>query len=251
METKKFYVYGVISKPSTTTNDNGIKGLFEENIIIKDFEKIQLIMSLYPEKQDIPVLNSRQNMVTHQKVIEYFFEQNTIIPTQFGTLMTEKEVSIFLENNVKNLNKILADFQGKGEMVLKGFWKDMPSIFKNIAENTPKITQYKQKIQDGNIKASQNNLIEIGQMVEEELLNQKQKIEDFFYQKLSKITHKIIKNQLLNESMCINMAFLIDRKNENIFDEKIQKLTDEFDNEIKFQFFALAAPVHFIQIETD
>lgn len=249
MKQEKFYVYGVM--PKQTNNQHEIKGLFDENIVIKDFENVQIITSVYPQTEDVPVLSSRQNMVTHQKTIEYFFEKDTIIPTQFGTLMTEKEINIFLNNNTENLNKTLIDFQQKGEMVLKGFWKDMPAIFKNIAENTTKITQYKERMQNGTITPSQNNLIEIGQMVEEELLNQKQKIENFFYEKLAPMTKKIIKNQLLNESMCINMVFLIDRKDENIFDEKIQRLTDELDKEIKFQFFAIAAPIHFIQIETN
>jgi hypothetical protein len=249
MKSQKYYIYGIM--PPKNIQDIQIKGLFDEKIIPKEFQKINLILSTYPAQQDIPVLNSRQNMLTHQKVVEYFFEQNTMIPTQFGTLMTETEIDNFLQNNIENLEKILLDFEGKGEVVLKGFWKDMPTIFKDIAENTPKITQYKQKIQDGMIAPSQNNLVQIGQMVEEELLKRKQKIEDFFYEELSNISHKIIKNQFLNDAMCINMAFLIDRTKEVIFDEKIQKLTDEWDKDIKFQFFAIAAPVHFIQIETN
>jgi hypothetical protein len=242
-------VYGIINYQEELEVQN-IKGISENNTYLKPYKNLATVVSDYPEDEDEPVLSSRQNLLTHQKVIEYIFEKQTILPSKFGTLMSQNDFEIFFQNNYAQLEKLLNEFQGKAEMILKGFWKDMPSVFSDIAQNSKKINDYKQKIQNGEIASSQSNLIEIGKMVEDELLLKKEKLHSYFQGKLDEFCLNIVPNEIGNEAMFLNIACLIDKKNEKEFDECVQKLTDEFDKEAKFQYFGPAAAANFIKIET-
>lgn len=245
-----FYLYGIIK--SDTPNPTMPNGLFGQTVltfVAEDNDTLAILASPYPENQPETVINSRENLLMHQKTIEAIFEQQTVLPIKFGTLMTERTILAFLKNHADSLLQSLHNFSDKAEMVFKGFWKDIPSIFNDIAQNNEKIHNFKQQIDSGQIPATQNNLIEIGKMVEDALQSKKDDLKNTILEKLIPLSIQVKENTLLTESMFMNIVFLIQKSQERSFDAAVQIITDELEHNTKFQYFGPAAPANFIDLK--
>ena len=81
----------------------------------------------------------KEHLTCHQKVIEEVMRKGyDVLPVRFGTV-TKSIQDIrekILKSKRKELLKTFPTVEGKIELGLRAFWKDMPSIFQEIvAEN--------------------------------------------------------------------------------------------------------------------
>ena len=66
-----------------------------------------------------PVTVTRENVMSHEKVISHIFAQTTPLPFRFGALLRPVELDTFVESNRKSLVGMLARVRGTVEMSVK------------------------------------------------------------------------------------------------------------------------------------
>lgn len=188
---------------------------------------------------------TRENLLTHQKVIEEVSKQYSAIPISFGTVAKNSEElkEKILKPKAKELQDLLESMEGKIELGLKALWIDTKSIFREIAENSPTIqnlkksknTSYQQKIAAGEL---------VGKLFEEKRETEKKQI----LEHLIRIAEDLKENKILGEDMILNAAFLVKKTNEKEFDKKMNDLGEKFDGRIKFMYVGPLPPFNFVEL---
>lgn len=188
---------------------------------------------------------SRENLLAHQKVIEEISQQYDTLPVSFGTVSenSEKLKQKILRPRAEDFEEQLKKVKGKIELGLKALWVNMPSIFQEIAENSPMIqnlkksknASYQQKISAGEL---------VGKLLEEKREEEKEKI----LKPLKRIADDVKENKILGGDMILNAAFLVKKTKEKDFDKQINILGKNFDQRIKFKYVGPLSPFNFIEL---
>ena len=88
-------------------------------------------------------------MLAHQKVIETVMKEfRSVIPIRFGTIAaTPDEIRNLLNRRYSEFMELLRQFENKVELNVRGTWKDMSVIFKEIDKTHPELQKIRAEIE--------------------------------------------------------------------------------------------------------
>ncbi|MFH1672502.1 MAG: GvpL/GvpF family gas vesicle protein, partial [Pseudomonadota bacterium] len=127
------YIYCIIE--SNEGRNFGAIGIGGRGDIVSTigYEDISAVISSTPMTKY--VIN-RENMTTHERVIEEVMKDYTVLPVRFCTIASSaEELRSLLRKRYSELKGLLRDMDNKVEMGLKVLWKDMNQVFKEIVED--------------------------------------------------------------------------------------------------------------------
>lgn len=244
----KLYLYGVIL--SDEDGAFGPVGLSTDGtpseILFKSHKGFGIIYSLKEIEDDEEIPPTRKNLINHQKVIEVVMEEHTILPFSFGTVSDSIDLVIeLIEERFEEFSASIAKIDGKVELSLKVMWEKMDVVFARLVEENEAIKQKKDYLATHNIQ-DQNEKMELGKMVEQALLDMKDKMLQVILGKLLPlaIDHKVQKN--ITESMFANIAFFVKKEDETVFDQAVNDLSEELTENTAFKYVGPMAPFNFI-----
>ncbi|MBU4351258.1 GvpL/GvpF family gas vesicle protein [Candidatus Parcubacteria bacterium] len=196
----------------------------------------------------------KDHLTCHQKVIEEVMGQGyDVLPVRFGTVAKSREhiKEKILKSKRKELLETFPIVEGRIELGLRAFWKDMPSIFQEIVAEDKEIQIAKKQVQGNPV---QLNIARVGEMVEKALEvkreNEAQKILD----PLKKLAvdfkpRELLKSrEIMKDSMICSSAFLVAKEKEKEFDQRIRALIKEHDKRIKFIYIGPIPPFNFVEL---
>jgi hypothetical protein len=180
----------------------------------------------------------------------------TVLPVRFCTIASSAdEIRNLLDSRYREFKNLLRDMGHKIELGIKGLWKDMNTIFKEIAKENKEIKRLKEKMQGGkekkNIPSTRTFLetkMEVGKLVEEALKRKKEKEAEKIVDALRRTAfdHKL--NNTIGDEMFINAAFLVDKGREKEFDNIMDDLSEKHRDRIKFMYVGPLPPYNFVNI---
>ena len=140
---------------------------------------------------------NRENMMTHEKVIEEVMKDYTVLPVRFCTIAASaEEVRTLLRRRYAEFKGLLKDMDNKVEMGLRGIWKDMNRIFSEIAEDNQGIRKLKKKAESKPGKSDSTSTVSLGRAVKKALDekndDETRKILNMFKNSKYKIEAKIV-----------------------------------------------------------
>jgi hypothetical protein len=246
------YIYCIIeTKIERNFGPIGIGGRSDEVSTI-GYGDLSMVISNSPMTKYVV---SRENLLAHEKVIEEVMKEFTVLPVRFCTIASNAdEIRNLLDRRYREFKNLLMNMNHKIELGLKGLWKNMDIIFKEITEENREIKRLKEKIQNEtkkNVSSSRKSLqanMEIGKLVEEALKRKKEEEAKKIVEALRKTAfdHKL--NGTIGDEMFINAAFLVDRGREKEFDNIMDDLSEEYKERIKFLYAGPLPPFNFVNI---
>jgi len=247
MEKEGKYIYCIIpTKQERNFGPIGIGGRGDEVLTI-GYNDLSMVVSSHPVTKF--VVNS-DNMLAHEKVIEEVMKEfGSVLPVRFGTLAASAdEIRNLLDRRYREFKNCLKDMDHKVELGVKGIWKNMPVIFKEIVEGNKEIKKAKTKIQKDTGKKNVPAKMEVGKEVFEALQKKKEKETDLIVDALRRTSydHKI--NKTVGDEMFINAAFLVDKGREKEFDNIMDDLTEKYKDRIKFMYAGPLPVFNFVNI---
>jgi len=239
------YIYCVMdSNQPQSFGPLGIGGRGDEVYTIC-FDDIAAVVSNAPIKK---YRISRENSLTHEKAIEAVMAEHTVLPVRFATVAEDEEkVMKILEAEYEKFRELLYQMKGKTELGFKAIFKE-DVVYKNILEKYENIRALKEKIAPLPPEKTHHQRMEIGEMVEAALQQEKQTIEEDILNTLSPLAVEVKTNDPYGELMIINAAFLVEKEKEAEFDSQVQELGDKYDEEVKFKFVGSLPPFNFINL---
>ncbi len=259
MEQEGKYIYCIIgTKQERNFGPLGIGGRGDEVLTI-GYDELSMVVSNHPMTRFVV---NRENMLAHEKVIEEVMKEfDSVLPVRFGTIASNAdEIRNLLDRRYREFKNLLRDMDHKVELGVKGIWKSMDIIFKEIVEENKEIKELKEKIQKPPHQLSNKSVnktigvgakMEVGKMVERALVNKKEREAERFVDVLRRTSVDYRLNKTISNEMFMNAAFLIDKGREREFDNLIGDLSDEYDeykDRIRFMYVGPLPVFNFVNI---
>jgi len=189
---------------------------------------------------------SRENLTTHEEVIEEVMKDYTVLPVRFGTIAGNAEdIRRLLQQRHLEFKNLLHEMDNKIELGVKAVWQDMSLIFKEIATENEEIERLKEKLsKEPNYKGK----LRLGEMVEKALLKKKEKEAQEILQVLKRNCAGFKQNKLFGDRMVLNAAFLLDCDWERDFDHRVRQLSEKLAQTMKFAYIGPAPPFNFVNL---
>lgn len=201
------------------------------------------------EIKEYPI--SRENTLTHQKVIEEAMKEYDILPISFGTV-AESEKNIrekILKLKSKELSNALEKIKGKVELNIKAVWLDMSNIFREVLKENKKIQVAKKEASTISGIGKTNLAMEVGKMVASVLEEKKEREAREILKPLKGIAEDFKENKVHLDRIIFNTAFLVSKEKEKEFDEEVLNLGEKYDGRIKFLYVGPLPPFNFVELE--
>jgi hypothetical protein len=253
MQQQGKYIYCIIeTKIERNFGPIGIGGRGDEVSTIS-YRDLGMVISNSPMTQYVI---SRENLLAHEKIVEEVMKESTVLPVRFCTIASNPdEIRNLLDRRHREFKILLRDMDHKIELGIKGLWKNMEVIFKEITEENREIKKLKDNLQKSkgrkaifSTRAFLEAKMEVGKLVEEALKRKKEKETEKIVEALRRTAfdHKL--NKTIGDEMFINAAFLVDRGWEKEFDNIMDDLNEEHKNRIKFMYAGPLPPYNFVNI---
>jgi hypothetical protein len=229
------YIYCIIGTKRERHFDSiGIGGRGDEVSTI-GYDDLSMVVSGHPMTKFVV---NRENMLAHEKVNEEVMKEfDSVLPVRFGTIASNAdELRNLLDRRYREFKNLLRDMDHKIELGVKGIWKNMDVIFKEVVDENKAIKRTKEDIQNDKNKKNIQAKMEVGKMVEKDLEKKKEKEAERIVDVLRRTAfdHKL--NKTISDVMFINAAFLVDKGREKEFDNMMDDLSDKYKNRIKFLY---------------
>jgi hypothetical protein len=193
-----------------------------------------------------------ENMLAHQKVTEEVMKEfRSVIPVRFGTIAaTPDEIRNLLNRRYTEFMELLKKFENKIELNVRGTWKNMGMIYKEIDNDNADLKKIRTEIENlADVEKKNSKIDEAGKMVENNLTNKKLnetgKIIDAF--RKSVFEYKL--NKTNGDAMFMNTAILMNSGREVEFDNIMAEIGVRFQDRSDFVYTAPLPIFNFIDLK--
>ncbi len=213
------------------------------------FDGLCMVVSDHPLSKFVV---NPENMLAHQKVIEEVMKEfRSILPIRFGTIAaTPDEIRNLLNRRYSEFMELLRQFENKVELNVRGNWKNMGTIYKEIDKEHVELQQLRAEIdKTGDLQTRKLKIEQAGALVEHALAEKKEeeagKIIDAFRKSVFEYKH----NKTSSDSMFMNTAFLVNSGREVEFDNIMAHLGARFEDRSDFVYTAPLLIFNFIDLK--
>lgn len=232
------YIYGIIRTDTIQQFGKiGLKNQEPAEVITLGVKNIAAVTSRYSgrdynaqKKEEII-----KDLVVHQAVLEQVMKRFTVLPVKFGTVAeTESAVKAFLEDGYTLLSHELSKAEGKIEIDVVARW-EMPKVLASLSAHNEQIRNIQQGIAAKGVDAKTEDKMLLGRTVEQALQQEEVRVQRFLLDLLKKEAVDVTVQELENDEMVLNAAFLLERENEDRFYTAIQAGDEALESLINFR----------------
>lgn len=213
------------------------------------FDGLCMVVSDHPLSRFVV---NPENMLAHQKVIEEVMKEfRSVLPIRFGTIAaTPDEIRNLLNRRYSEFMELLKQFENKVELNVRGTWKNMGMIYKEIDKEHVELQKIRAEIEKLHDQKKRNSKIdEAGKLVERALIEKKAeeagKIIDAFRKSVFEFKH----NKTSSDAMFMNTAFLVNSGREVEFDNIMADLGNRYEDRSDFVYAAQLPIFNFIDLK--
>jgi len=239
------YIYCIIA--SEISREFAISGIGERGDTVYSIctNGIAAVVSNAPLKK---YKTSRENLMTHEKVIEEVMRNHTTLPVRFATVAKhEDRVREILGKDTAQFKDLLAKFDNKKEIGLKVIFRE-DVIYNHILEKYEELRKLKKIILTLPSEKSHYQRMKIGEMVESALKKEVELLRDEILKILSPLAVEVKMNRTFGEVMVINAAFLVENDNLEDFDGKIEDINTKYGELVRIKYVTVVPPFNFVNL---
>jgi len=246
LDSKKYFYCIALTKEQRVFNIPGMDGT--SRVYTVNFNDLAAVLSdSSVERYSL----SRQNLLAHQKVLEEVMKEFVLLPVKFGTQAKNVEdILKVLTKRYSEFKQSLEYFTGKNQMSLKVLWTDMSEVYREITNSDPTVKKISEEARAGRV-SSRNDLIEIGQYVEQKLTEKKETERENVVRGLKKYARLVNLKDNYGDAMFVNGDFLIDQDKQELFDGQLNQIAQLYGARAYFKYIGPMPPYDFIQIFVD
>jgi Gas vesicle synthesis protein GvpL/GvpF len=243
-----FFLYGLIRATGETTFGN--LGLEHDGkrgeVKVLPTGHVAAVVSELPTRNE--VLPTRRNLEAFNTVIKEVMSKHTVVPISFGHLVKgPNELSRLLKANQDDILEELDRLENKVEMTLRVRW-DVENIFDYFLRYDPDLAAARDETFKRTAQPSQQQKMELGQMFEERLTEERRRHTDHVLEVFRECTAEVKVNPPGSEKMVMNLALLVDRPELPRFERKVHEVAEQFPGQFAFDYNGPWAPFNFVEV---
>ena len=192
---------------------------------------------------------TRENVLAHEFVNETVMKEHTVIPMSFGTVFrSEDDVTELLRSTYQAFSEVLDKMQDKIEFGLKVLW-DRDKVVSALEQDNEEIRRLKDEISRHNSSSTYFARMQLGRLVESSLEETGQRYVADIHEFLKSVAVASRSNKPIGDRMILNAAFLVDRKQENAFDDRVKEISRKYEDILTFKYSGPWPPYNFVNIK--
>ncbi|MBD2481565.1 GvpL/GvpF family gas vesicle protein [Planktothrix sp. FACHB-1365] len=238
------YLYGIFA--DQIPDEMVWEGIDHELVHSEVIEGFSFLYSVVHKEK---YLASRRYLICHEKVLENVMEAgfHTLLPLRFGLVVKTWETVIeqLIIPYQNQLKELFTKLSGKREVSIKIFW-DSPSELKRILECNQELKKQRDDMLGKTL--TMEEIIYIGQRIENSLYQCKQEIVQVFRDQLNHCAQEVVENEPMMDDMIYNTAYLIPWDQESEFSQKVEAIDQQFGDRLRIRYNNLTAPYTFAQL---
>jgi len=189
-------------------------------------------------------------LVTHQRVVEAVMRAFPVLPVKFGTVLSDEDsVRRLLAQGETLFRTTMEEFAGRVQMEVVVLW-DLQKVFQEIGQEAH-IAQLKAQIAGHPPEETLIERVAIGQLVQKSLEQRRASSRDYLIYSLSKVALDSMVNPLMDDSMVVNVALLVDEAGQEALDQQLELLDEEFEGQLTFRRVGPLPPYSFATVEVE
>jgi len=249
MEVK--YIFGIIeSAKEEFFGPCGVTAY--EQVYTIPYQDISAVVSdsQFVDYTTLPKDQVAKYLLAHQQIIEKVMDSYTIIPMKLGTYAFNiTEVEEILLNGYAMFKDIFRKINNKIELDVIATWNDLNSVIKEVGERE-EIKDLKRKLMSGPEGVSVKDQVKIGRLIKNILDKEREKIASEIKAILAKMSIDLRAHGLMDDSMILNAAFLIDKDKKTEFEKRLDEMDTLYNKKINFRCVGPLPAYSFYTIET-
>jgi hypothetical protein len=213
------------------------------------FDGLCMVVSDHPLSKFVV---NPENILAHQKVIEEVMKEfRSVLPIRFGTIAaTPDEIRNLLNRRYSEFMELLRQFENKVELNVRGTWKNMGMIYKEIDMEHVALQKIRAEIENTEDKDKRNlKIIEAGNLVEHALLEKKATESGHIIDAFRKSVFEYKHNKTGLDATFMNTAFLVNSGREVEFDNIMTTLGLKYQDRCDFVYTAPLPIFNFIDLK--
>src|SRR6266705_3502833 len=192
---------------------------------------------------------TRENVLAHEFVNETVMKEFTLIPMSFGTVFrSEKDVQRLLRSTYQAFTDVLDKMQDKIEFGLKILW-DRDSVVAAIERDNDEIRRLKDEITRKATSSTYFARMQLGRLVEAAMEEASNRYVNDIHEQLKEVSVASRSSKVIGDRMILNAAFLVERKDEKSFDEKVKAISLQYEDLLTFKYTGPWPPYNFVNIK--
>ena len=239
------YVYCIVR--SDRQRDFGAIGIGGgQKVFTVAFQDLAAVVS------DTPIViydPTRDNVLAHEFVNETVMKEFTVIPMSFGTVFrSEDDVTELLRSTYQAFSDVLAKMQDKIEFGLKVLW-DREKVISNLERENDEIRRLKDEISRHTTTSTYFARMQLGRLVDSALEEMGSRYVADIHDALKPVAVASRSNKPIGDRMILNAAFLVDRAQEQAFDERVKETSRTYEDVLSFKYSGPWPPYNFVNIK--
>jgi hypothetical protein len=234
------YLYGIIETERRESFGN--IGLGNSEVHTIQYADIGAVVSDIPVNYKVEI----EEAMTHEKTLRKIMEIHTIIPMGFGVIArNESEIINILKHGLMKFKNTLEKIDNKLQIDVKISWDKaiLAEILRESGEIRTLAAEAKEKNTDKSLK------IEMGRRVKSALDERKNEYVKDINSILGDLSNGSKENKISDQYTVMNGSFLVDRKREQQFYEKLDELEKKYEKKLTFLAIGPLPPYNFTDIE--
>jgi hypothetical protein len=192
---------------------------------------------------------TRENVLAHEFVNETVMREFTLIPMSFGTIFrSENDVKALLSSTYQAFTDVLDKMQGKIEFGLKILW-DRDLVVAAIERDNDEIRRLKDEITRNAASSTYFARMQLGRLVEAAMEDASNRYVNHIHEQLKEVSVASRSSKVIGDRMILNAAFLVERKDEKGFDEKVKAISLQYEDLLTFKYTGPWPPYNFVNIK--
>jgi hypothetical protein len=232
------YVYGIVK--SEKRDNFGKIGIDNSEVYIVQYSDVGAIVSDVAPKYEI----KGENAKIHENVLLKIMETQAVIPMGFGIIAKdETEIENMLKRAKTKFKNTLEKINRKLQINVKIAWDK--SILASILIESEQIQRLVEKSKED---PDQSIRIELGRKVKSALDARKSEYAENIKNSLEQFSDEREENKITDPDIVLNSSFLVDKKSEHEFYDKLEELEKKYEKKLSFFVVGPLPPYDFTRL---
>jgi Gas vesicle synthesis protein GvpL/GvpF len=191
----------------------------------------------------------RSDLHAHLRAVETLFEQTTVLPCRFGTVLaSEDDVrQHLLDARRTELHSLLEALAGRVQLNVKAVY-DEAEVLREVVANEPRIATARERAKALGDAAYYEN-IRLGELVTARLCDRRAADAERIHARLARLAEDVVGDSRDGDAMLVLKAsFLVERKLTDHFDSELESLAKEEGPTIRFELVGPLPPTAFVSL---
>jgi hypothetical protein len=243
------YVYAVIPSHRRAFD---VPGIWSGDPLVRTLagERVAAVIGAAPpiSFQALSREDALRYLLAHQRVVEEIMRDTPALPVKFGTTLADEDaVGCLLESGAEVLTARLAELAFRSQIELIVTWS-MEEVLREVALE-PAISSLRSEVAAQSPEPTAELRIALGKLVKKSIDHRREVCRDRIVSALRPIVADLAHNARMDEGMVTNLALLLPESAQELLDQRLAELDEEFGGRLKFRCVGPLPPYSFATVE--